>query len=254
MGSKHKKTFKLQKNNFFTEFRQGKDSPGDYQFIDDIEEKRYYDIQLLSNEIGWNATNINYHINNFGYRGNVEPGNGISAAFGCSFTFGYGVNDNHTWPYILGIANCGQSGISNDRIVRLAISYCNTFKPKDIYVMWTFRQRREWVNENGSYFEFKNNKWVENKPGHLTLDAKEAFSQDWANPNNTHLWLQNEVWDEYNYEKNNLLLHSFCNANNITLHEANVMTYQPKDFRRARDLNHPGPDWHINIAEFYNTQ
>ena len=84
-------------------------------------------------------------------RNKLQPGG--DAAFGCSFTFGYGVNHEQSWPALMGLYNCGQSGSSNDRITRLAIEYINTYSPKNIYIMWTIKSRREWIDE-------ENNIWI----------------------------------------------------------------------------------------------
>lgn len=211
----------------FNKFPIGMDDPGVRHFHDEGEEN------YLDRDPG-TKKDVTYYFNSWHYRGELEPGENRDAAFGCSFTFGQA--SNTPWPEVLGIVNCGQPGSSNDKIARLAITYCKTFKPKEIYVMWTFAQRREWVNELGFYTNYKG-------------EIKEN------NYITSHLFeLTNDKWDEYNYEKNKLLLQSFCSANNIKLNETTVTEVSRTEYPPGRDKMHPGPDWHVVVAEKFNTQ
>ena len=156
-----------------------------------------------------------------------------SGAFGCSFTYGTGVVLNNTWPYLLGTSNYGLPGSSNDRICRLAIEYINLTNPNKIYVMWTFKNRREWIDEDNNILRFKsddvNFKWEE-----------------------AHLELHNEHWDNYNYNKNKLLLENFCVNNNVELYQLNVSDIKYNDL--GDDGLHPGKEWHINVSEHFTKQ
>ena len=40
--------------------------------------------------------------------------------------------------------------VQNDKICRLAIEYIRIAKPDTIFVMWTFPNRREWIDEDGN--------------------------------------------------------------------------------------------------------
>jgi hypothetical protein len=223
-------TFFMQTNmSWFTNFTIGSDAPGVRHFRDDVE-------QSEPMAPGWTETDVVYEINSQGYRGHLEPGLGEPAAFGCSFTFGTGVN--HPWPSYLDIVNCGQPGASNDKIARLALSYCATFKPNCIYIMWTFPQRREWINHHSEPVAFKNMNEAEYRA------AQQKKTVDW---DNSHLYLMNDYWDNYNYEKNCLLARSYCAANNIKLFETTVTELDHRQYAPARDGVHPGPDWHVNV-------
>lgn len=212
---------------YFNKFPIGSDEPGVRHFHDKSEET-WPDMDPGTEK------DVTYYFNSWHYRGELEPAKNAPAAFGCSFTFGQA--SNTPWPEVLGIVNCGQPGSSNDKIARLAITYCKEFEPKEIYVMWTFAQRREWVNELGFYIKYKG----EIKANyHIT----------------SHLFeLTNDKWDEYNYEKNKLLLQSFCSANNIKLNETTVTDVSRLQYPPGRDNMHPGPDWHVVVAEQFNTQ
>jgi hypothetical protein len=215
------------RSNWFTKFPIGSDAPGERHFRDAVEENGPI-------ADGWKVEDVLYKFNNWCYRGQLVPMPEFNAAFGCSCTFGTGVNQ--PWPEQLGVVNCGQPGASNDKIARLAIAYCNTFNPQKIYVMWTFAQRREWINEKGYVLAYKNQ----------TIDN----TKEWLY---SHATLMNDVWDEYNYDKNQLLLRSYCKLNNIELAETHVTELPKINYAPARDNTHPGPDWHLNVTANFLT-
>jgi hypothetical protein len=87
----------------------------------------------------YTTDSVLYKINNSGFRAYNHTGKpkNIIACFGCSNTFGVGLPDEHTWPFILnkklGFAdykchNFGISGASNDLIVRHIYNYLNERK------------------------------------------------------------------------------------------------------------------------------
>jgi hypothetical protein len=213
---------------WFSTFTLGHDNPGTRNWLDEGEKK-------LGCAPGWQEASVEYYINDWRYRGELVPAMGASAAFGCSYTFGYGIND--PYPVLLDAVNCGLSGASNDQIARLAITYCKTFKPKKIYVMWTFKARREHIHENGALEKFRNL-------------SEEAIKEELKSPTwlSSYLTLMNDKSDHYNYQKNKLMLFNFCENNNIVLRQKEILDLPKANFSLARDNDHPGPDWHTNIA------
>lgn len=218
------KEMRYTESNWFSTFTLGHDEPGGRNWLDEGEKK-----------LGGNETDVEYHINRWRYRDSIEPSQGQPAAFGCSYTFGYGVNN--PWPKLLDVANLGQNGASNDMITRLAISYCETFKPKDIYVLWTFSHRREHIMENGGLDKYRN---MSTK----ALD-EEFRNRTWRS---SYLELSNNKADEYNFTKNKLLLTHYCAMYNIELNEATIFDFPKDEFLLGRDNDHPGGDWHTNVA------
>ena len=218
------KEMRYTESDWFSTFTLGHDEPGGRNWLDEGEKK-----------LGGNETDVEYHINRWRYRDSIEPKQGQSAAFGCSYTFGYGVNN--PWPKLLGVANLGQNGASNDMITRLAISYCETFKPKDIYVLWTFPHRREHIIENGGLDKYRN---MSTK----TLD-EEFKNRTWRS---SYLELSNDKADQYNFTKNKLLLTHYCAMYNIELNQATIFDFPKDEFPLARDNDNPGKDWHTNVA------
>ena len=220
-------------SNWFDVFPLGYEEPGEKQWLDEVEEG-------LGN---YNDTNVKYFINNFRYRDKIKPTQGQDAAFGCSNTFGYGVNI--AWPRILDLANCAANGISNDHIARIAASYVMNYNPKNIYILWTYKERREYVTEQGRLEKY----------GPFDMDKKYRMD-DWRYQ---FTLLNNSKWDKYNFDKNRLLVESVFKANNCNLKDFHIEGYQILDrdntevlnidnYTRARDLQHPGPDWHVNFA------
>lgn len=226
MNPKDFKEMRYPESDWFSNFTLGNDEPGSYNWLDEEEKE---------DSKGFGKLGVEYHINKWRYRDSIEPSKGQSAAFGCSYTFGYGVNN--PWPKLIDVANCGYNGASNDMITRLAISYCETFKPSEIYVLWTFQHRREHINENGGC----------NKYGTLSQKKidEEFKNRTWRS---SYLELSNDKADQYNFTKNKILLNHYCSVHNIELNQATVFDFPKDKFPLARDNSHPGPDWHTNMA------
>ena len=81
-----------------------------------------------------------YKTNKFGYRTQIEYEDGISIALGCSYTFGLGVHEEQTWPYLLSkelnkpIINLGICGGSLDSSYRVLKSYLEEYKPDCVFI------------------------------------------------------------------------------------------------------------------------
>lgn len=158
-------------------------------------------------------------------------------AFGCSFTYGTGVEPYEAWPKLVGANNYGLPGSSNDKICRLAIEYIRIAKPDTIFVMWTFTNRREWIDQDGNVLRFK---------------ADDIKNLDWIK---AHVELHNENWDYYNYSKNKLLLESFCLNTDVRLFQLNVLDIDYSLMNSyGSDNKHPGTEWHIHVSENFTKQ
>jgi hypothetical protein len=200
------------KSEWFNRFPLGQETPGTRHWLDDAERK-----------LGGDEKLVTYLFNEWRYRGNIEPGTGVDASFGCSHALGYGVNT----PYseIIEFANCAISGLSNDAIARMAYTYCQQFTPSTIVVLWTIPHRREWVDATGKIEKFR----MQQAP----VEWQQNFIE-----------LQNSKWDEYSLTKNKLFLKHYCELKGIRL-----LDYEfDNNDNQARDGMHPGPEWHINMA------
>lgn len=181
---------------------------------------------------------IQYNKQEDEYRSLRQPEQDYPASFGCSFTYGTGVEMEQTWSFLLDCVNLGVRGASNDYISRMAVTYCKLYNPKDIYVMWTFSNRREYVDDSGTLLKYK-----AYDPG----SEKYAWHRANFELSNTHS-------DEYNLAKNKLLLESFCKSENINLHQTSVDTINHYDMESiGTDGQHPGVEWHDTIAEHFRT-
>lgn len=219
---------------FFSEFENGPFAEGEYKFIQPDEKETWDQNHEQSRKYGWNEDNVKYTINQSGYRGKNPGGD---AGFGCSYSFGYGVDDTHTWPYMLDIFNGALPGSSNDRIARLAVQYMNTYRPKNIYIVWSFVSRREHISDDKQFFQFTSIENIQKAklPGN---EYKLAL-----------LELSNKNSDMLNLQKNQLLVEYIAKSLNINY---KFMLLQQTDYRNyltSRDLDHPNRDWHKIVSQ-----
>jgi hypothetical protein len=179
---------------------------------------------------------ITYVINQYGYRGNILPGG--DAAFGCSYTFGFYLDEGLSWPSLMGIFNGAVCAVSNDTIARNAVSYIRNYKPKNVYVMWTFESRREIVSKSGTYLKF----------GPTMQKNPDVTSEFYG-----QLLLYNKHSDQYNMEKNQLLLESVAHTHGTHLHQLHVDDFRPEDYPPlALNDAHPGEAWHQAVANYFD--
>jgi len=99
---------------------------------------------------------ISYEYNSNGFRDEEWPDDlsDVVWCVGDSYTVGIGQPYNETWPKILeGLIgkrclNVGEDGCSNDTILLRVKEIYNTYKPKNIVIMWSFLSRRRVKGEN----------------------------------------------------------------------------------------------------------
>lgn len=84
------------------------------------------------------------------FRGPIDESDSI--AFGCSHTWGVGVEANETWSYLLGAKNCGIGSASGDLVVRVADQIISQHRPKIVYCLWPDWSRFEYVKD-GKYHQ-----------------------------------------------------------------------------------------------------
>ena len=175
--------------------------------------------------------NLEYVINEYGYRGSIAPGG--DAAFGCSYTVGYFVTEGKQWPSLLGVFNGGILAGSNDTIARLATTYIKQYAPPNVYVMWTYKSRREMVLENGELFNYT-------RPEKDVPTSQAQFE----------LW--NDFETDYNFEKNYNLVNSTAIAHGTKIHSLNVEDISKYDYLPlAPNNDHTSEGWHQAIAKHF---
>lgn len=172
----------------------------------------------------------------FEFRGGEVGDSCVS--FGCSATYGVGVDHNETWPDLIDNFNHGQPGSSNDRISRLTINYIIAHKPTHVNILWTFNSRREHIMEDGT--------------------AK-RYTPGWSKWEGTY-WhkgytlISNDTADYHNYLKNKLLVESVAELNGVKLKQLSIEDYDwnKMNYPLGSDGKHPGPEWHEMIANEFN--
>lgn len=156
-----------------------------------------------------------------------------SIAFGCSHTWGTGVEDNETWSYILGARNFGQGSCSADFISRLAPTIITELKPKIVYVLWPEWRRFEITKNNIVYQS-------------LPTDPDRIYYME------TH----NDVWCRENFKNRTNEFRSMCKNKNIQLIDMTLYDLIPyidhADRWPVSKLGHHyAPEWHKWVANIF---
>ena len=156
-----------------------------------------------------------------------------SVAFGCSQTWGVGVEPNETWAYHVGSKNFGVSGCSADYILRIAPDIINTHNPSVIYILWPDWTRFEYI-EDGIYHQS------------LPTDANRI------NLMATHT----EEWLLDNFAKRTKEMRETCNKHNIKLVDITLYDLIPHmdhadKWPLSKLGHHYAPSWHTQVAEIF---
>lgn len=98
----------------------------------------------------WQQQPIVYNMNSWGFRG-AEPVADAALFLGCSMTFGLGMSEQLIWPTLvaqhLGLpcVNLGVCATGNDRASLLAWSWFEELRPRWVFWLDRFQNRREWL-------------------------------------------------------------------------------------------------------------
>lgn len=195
----------------------------------------YYDEELRNPK--YNNIEITYTLNKQGFRVYKESGGKkIIACFGCSNTFGVGLRDEETWPYLMwdylgrahySVVNFGLPGSSTDMICRLICSFLKNNKPKAIVCFFPEITRRE------VYSEFSNS--VTNFfPTYKNNQISEKEYEDFCKTTNFNDSLLNFV-------KNFKFIETLCKLNNVKLiwhtWSPALLSIPPSYLREVLDTN-----------------
>ena len=157
----------------------------------------------------------------------------IKLAFGCSHTYGLGVERNEAWPFLLDAINLGKSGVSVNYIARILPSCVELYKPSLIYILWPDYTRFEY-EENGIIHQS------------LPTDKNRIKFMEMANDE----WL----WKNYNQQVD--YIKSYCISNKIKLIDMTLLDLAPFiDFADKWPLSklghHYSEEWHKWVADIF---
>lgn len=238
-----------------------------------IKEPKYRE-QL--DKLGFDDTSITYEFNSEGFRSdkfNLETERDSIVFLGCSLTVGIGIPLEDTWAYkvakSLGLRcyNLGVGGTSADGCFRLANHWLPILKPKYVCMLTPAMGRMELIDENNIYAFLPlhlvpNDEMRKNlqRVTDIVLDEDEKKQLTSSQINSFYtLWATNKLNIELNLKKNQLAIRRICDENNIKIFdlttEDNAPIFNPVGFskkaiqEKARDLMHPGKQWHAELAE-----
>jgi hypothetical protein len=165
------------------------------------------------------------------FRNLISDSNRIS--FGCSHTWGVGVEANETWSYILNSKNFGISGCSTDYIVRIAPDIIKEHHPDIIFVLWPDWTRFDYL---------KNNEYHTSLP----MDKDRIH----------HMEKCNESWLKENFDIQVSAFKNLCKDNNIRLVDMTLYDLIPyldhADRWPVSKLGHHyAPSWHKSVADLF---
>lgn len=154
-------------------------------------------------------------------------------AFGCSHTWGVGVDEHEAWPSLLGAMNFGVAGCSADLIARIfepvIIEHC----PTTVYILWPNWTRFEYM-ELGVYKQS-----LATDPNRMTFMSK--ATDDWLHEN---------------FETHSNIIRTLCSQYRIKLVELTLDDLVPyidhADKWPISRLGHnDAPTWHSQVATIF---
>lgn len=194
--------------------------------------------------LGWSGANdITYSINSHGFRDVEFDNRQCGIALGCSFTFGVGIKQEHTWPAQLSqmtgtyVWNLGVGGASFDTAFRLGKYYIGKLAPKFVCLLIPPMSRFEHCVDTNKYT-------VTNVHDFVDTDKQGFFKE----------WFGNSENIESHQEKNLLAIKQMCSEYSIPIvHFCPLDDWVPKN-QDARDLLHPNQESNTVIASMFSSK
>ena len=189
----------------------------------------------LLEENGWVNKTFIYSINKEGFRSNEFKDNTDIMFLGCSNTFGVGLPENNTWPYLLSeklknsFVNLGVPGGSLKTVFRMLHGWADKLNPKIVIILSPPEARTEVMT---SQREFK--QYIL----HLELAKFGEYGRHY-------------IIDEHNLELDTLIfrlsIERICNLKKIKLIYLPRWVGDSTDL--ARDLSHYGVKSNLTMAD-----
>jgi len=165
------------------------------------------------------------------FRSLIEESDAV--AFGCSHTWGVGVEADETWSHLLGARNCGIGSSSGDFVVRIAKEIIPERRPKIVYCLWPDWSRFEYLKD-GEYFQS------------LPTDKNRIYFME----------KHDDDWCRKNFSKNLVELAELCQSHNARLIDMTLYDLIPyidhADRWPLSELGHHySPLWHQWVADIF---
>jgi hypothetical protein len=167
----------------------------------------------------------------YNFRNLISDGNKL--AFGCSHTYGVGVDAEQTWSYHLGAMNFGVPGCSSDLIARIMPKLLEQYNPSVVFVLWPSWTRFEYEN-SGIYHQS------------LPTDRNRIQFMETA----TDEWLRE------NFNKQVDTVEKMCSDRQLFqltfFNLAPPLMEYACTYPKAKDNFHYGEDFHRKVSEIFN--
>jgi len=251
-------------NYFFKNYSYSYSEPNtilNYKGLDSVE---LYNENLIKNKDlleknNWINNKIIYSLNNYGFRTphNFDiknPQNG-NMFLGCSITEGIGLHLKDVWSYKINeqlggcFYNLAQGGTGIETIYRLMRSWVPILKPKNIFILAIYKNRKEFVNRKNFEYDLFG-PWIIRKEKKSTIDKiKKVFYESFlvSEDENEIFWERNLDAIKYISLKYNTNLYL---PNEEIVESAFTESRKQESF--ARDCIHTGVVFHDIMADLSN--
>jgi len=156
-------------------------------------------------------------------------------AFGCSHTFGIGVEPHESWPALLELMNFGKPGVSVDFIARTCEARIIEHSPECVYILWPDWTRFEYERDGRMHQSLPTDK---NRREFMDKD------NDWLRKN----WLIGVCKIEDICKQHSAQL--IC----LKLDDLETIIDHQDRWPPASDGSHFGPQWHRWVADLFNVR
>ena len=153
---------------------------------------------------------------------------------GCSHTYGYCLEENQAWPYLLGAMNFGVPGVSSDYIARTLPELLVKHNPRIVYVLWPDWTRFEY-SDRGEYKQS------------LPTDASRIHFMKTA----TDSWLHSNFLKQVNIVKD---LCKNIKLIELTLYDLIPIINHTDKWPKASDGSHNNEEWHRWVADIFRNE
>jgi len=177
------------------------------KFLFDYEED-FYNKNIANNpDNRYYSKDFSYTLDEHSFRKyNLDEKKEKIFCYGCSNTFGFGLSDDETWPYLLSHQfdskyypnNFGLIGGSADTISRLVYQTTLKIKPKSVFILFPGMYRKEFVTDSNRVMNFN----VATANGKHFNNSRDLYYKDCQEEYSSYLRITNPNESFFNFVKN----------------------------------------------------